>query len=90
MKIDITVSGKVQGVGFRYHTKRTADLLGITGWVKNLSNGDVDIEAHGREEQLNKFKRWCKSGPPMAEVSEINIKEVESSGLPPRKFIIKR
>lgn len=51
MKVAMTVSGKVQGVGFRYTTKMVADQLGVLGIVRNEDNGDVYIEAQGEEKR---------------------------------------
>jgi acylphosphatase len=72
--ISITVKGKVQGVNFRYYTKQRAEIIGVTGTVKNLSNGDVFIIATGEEYQLNDLLDYCKDGPTRAEVIEL-IKE---------------
>lgn len=73
MKIhcNITVTGKVQGVWFRANTKDTALALGINGFVKNLDNGAVYIEAEGSEKQLNEFISWCKKGPLLAHVAQL-------------------
>lgn len=51
----ITVSGRVQGVGFRYHARLLADALGLTGWVRNLDSGDVELELQGPREAIDKF-----------------------------------
>lgn len=59
----IHVSGYVQGVGFRWSTLRTAKNLGITGFVKNLPDGGVYIEAEGSGKQLKSFVDWCINGP---------------------------
>ena len=61
--ISITVSGKVQGVFYRQSTKEMATSLGITGQVKNLSDGSVYIIATGTKEQLDKLVDWCRQGP---------------------------
>ncbi|MGO3732868.1 MAG: acylphosphatase [Vagococcus sp.] len=63
MNMKMTVSGKVQGVGFRFMTKMTADKMGIQGIVKNLDNGDVYIEATGNSTQLALFIDAIKSSP---------------------------
>ncbi len=62
-KIKMTVSGRVQGVGFRYMTKIVADKLQITGLVRNLDNGDVYIEAMGKKENLDLFIKTVKASP---------------------------
>lgn len=48
------VSGRVQGVGFRYHARMLADALGLTGWVRNLYSGDVEMEIQGPQEAIEK------------------------------------
>jgi len=72
---NITVSGIVQGVGFRYHTIRIARSLGIKGFVKNLSDGSVYIEAEALDWQLEKFISWCNEGPSRATVYNIETTE---------------
>ena len=74
---DITVIGKVQGVYFRAFTQTQAQKLGLAGFVKNESNGNVYIEAEGEEDQLNKLLEWCKIGPPNAEVNDLKVQESE-------------
>jgi acylphosphatase len=59
----IYVRGYVQGVGFRYSTAREARNLGINGFVRNLPDGSVYIEAEGSSAQLKVFTEWCKKGP---------------------------
>ncbi len=51
----IKVSGRVQGVGYRFHCKRTADKYGVSGWVRNMAGGDVEMEVSGREEAVDKY-----------------------------------
>ena len=72
--LNITVKGRVQGVWFRARTKEKAEQFGICGFVKNLINGDVYIEAEGAAEPIAEFLKWCKVGPALAHVEEI-IKE---------------
>lgn len=74
--IAITVSGKVQGVFFRQNTKEIAKEIGITGEVKNLSDGSVYIIATGTKVQLDKLLAWCRHGPPKANVLSIETKEL--------------
>ena len=54
-RILIIVKGLVQGVYFRYFTREAAAKIGVNGWVRNLSNGDVEIEAQGTEDKLDLF-----------------------------------
>jgi acylphosphatase len=59
----IYISGRVQGVGFRWSAVNKARDLGIKGYVKNLSDGSVYMEAEGYREKLDAFVEWCKKGP---------------------------
>jgi len=68
----IQVSGYVQGVGFRYCSVREAKRLGITGYVKNMSDGTVYIEAEGGKEQLEAFVKWCNEGPGYVESVKVS------------------
>ena len=69
--INISVTGKVQGVFFRKNTVEKALSLNITGIVKNLRDGSVYIEAEGFEEDLEEFIQWCHKGPKQAEVENV-------------------
>lgn len=84
----ITVSGKVQGVFYRAFTQTEAIKLGINGFVKNESNGDVYLEAEGREEQLKKLIDWLWKGPDRAIVKDIKIAAGELKNY--NDFIIKK
>ena len=65
----IIVHCKVHGVYFRASTKTKALELSLTGWVRNLSNGTVEVHAEGRRDSLDKLIKWCQKGPPSANVS---------------------
>jgi len=69
----IHISGRVQGVGFRWSAANEAHSLGITGYVKNLSDGSVYIEAEGFVEPLNRFLEWCKKGPSFGFVDSVSL-----------------
>ncbi len=71
--LDITVSGQVQAVGFRYYAKQTAERLGIKGTVQNMPDGTVRIEAEGTEAQLEQLVAWCRHGPDRANVMDLEI-----------------
>ena len=73
MAIHCIVKGKVQGVWYRQSTLEKASQLGITGWVRNKTNGDVELVACGDELSLSKLKEWLWQGPPMASVTEVLI-----------------
>lgn len=72
----IIVSGKVQGVWYRQSAKEKALQLGITGEVSNKSDGTVKIIATGTAEQLTQLTDWCKQGPPKANVTNLDVKEL--------------
>ena len=72
--IHIIVHGRVQGVWFRARTKERADELGLFGWVKNKSEGTVEIHAEGEKLQLENFILWCRKGTPAANVTSLDLK----------------
>lgn len=65
------VSGRVQGVGFRFFAERVANELGLRGYVKNLWNGSVEAYAIGDEAQLEEFRRRLAEGPRMGRVETV-------------------
>lgn len=71
------ISGKVQGVGYRYFTRKNAESLGVTGWVKNLPDGRVEAVFEGDPEDVQKMLDRCKKGPVSSNV--INVKVVQSN-----------
>ena len=76
----LTVFGKVQGVGYRYHTIMMARAYNVRGFVQNLSNGSVLIEGEGEGEDLNRFINECIEGPITAYVAEHTKKEITYQG----------
>lgn len=76
----ITISGWVQGVGFRFSTFRKANELKINGLVKNLPDYSVYIDAEGTKEDMDKFINWCHKGPASAIVNSLDIKTAEYKG----------
>ena len=77
----IIVIGLVQGVFYRAQAKEKADALGLTGFVKNLDNGGVEIFAEGPEEKLKELEQWCRKGPPKAKVTDVTVTEDQPKGL---------
>lgn len=71
------VQGRVQGVGFRYFTREMADAFDITGTVRNVSDGDVEIVASGTPENLRSFKEQIELGPAGARVDRVKVEEME-------------
>ena len=80
-RVNVIISGRVQGVWFRASTKQKADQLGITGWVRNTSDGDVEAVFEGDEKTIQKMLNWCHQGPPYARVENVKItKQSPSNG----------
>lgn len=76
--IKCVISGKVQGVGFRYSTKKKANSLGISGYAKNLPNSTVEIIAQGKDDDIDRLMFWLKKeGPKFARIRNILCEEVE-------------
>ncbi|MFA0122019.1 acylphosphatase [Vibrio sp. 10N.261.48.A2] len=71
------VSGRVQCVGFRYHTSRQAQALGISGYAKNLNDGRVEVLAVGEVLKLEKLHAWLNLGPPSATVDNVVMHQVK-------------
>lgn len=78
--VDIVVSGRVQKVGFRAFTKRNAVLLGVKGYVENLSDGKVHAVLEGDPHQVDKLVELLKQGPMVAQVREVRVSEIEKAG----------
>lgn len=68
------VRGKVQGVFFRSATQREAKRLGLTGWVKNLPDGSVEVTVEGEEDSLKEFQSWVQRGPSAARVDRVDTR----------------
>jgi acylphosphatase len=73
--VNINISGRVQRVGFRYHTMKNAHALGLTGFVRNNADGSVYAEAEGEESAVEKFTDWCRTGPSMAVVEDLRVEK---------------
>jgi acylphosphatase len=74
----IHIRGYVQGVGFRWSAAREARNRGITGFVRNLSDGSVYIEAEGSPDQLRHFIEWCKKGPDFSSVESVEAESFQA------------
>jgi acylphosphatase len=73
------VSGRVQGVGFRWSTRRAAVEIGLEGTVRNLPTGQVEVLARGTEQEIRRLEAWLQSGPPGAAVTGV---QAEPARLP--------
>ncbi|MDT8400767.1 MAG: acylphosphatase [Bacteroidales bacterium] len=76
----IRVTGRVQGVGYRYSAVKEARKHDIKGYVKNLPDGSVSIEAEGSENKLNAFLLWCRKGPGTGYVESVNVNTLPPAG----------
>ena len=72
------ISGRVQGVGYRYSTRKKAIALGLVGWVRNLPDGRVEALVVGTPTQVKNMVDWFYIGPPDADVSAVETKEQSS------------
>ncbi len=75
-RVRIWVSGRVQGVCFRAATQQQANKLSLTGYVKNLPDGRVEIVAEGSDTALQKLEDWSHKGPLMAKVENVITSEI--------------
>lgn len=71
-RVHVWISGGVQGVWFRAHTKEKAIELEIKGWVRNTPNGKVEAVFEGDDEQIEKMIEWCHTGSPLARVEDVH------------------
>jgi acylphosphatase len=76
--VRIRLTGRVQGVGFRWFVRREAQELGLTGRVRNLPDGSVEVEAAGGPEPLAAFRARLRQGPPGARVTHLEEEELSS------------
>jgi len=78
--LKIQIKGSVQGVTFRQFVKDKADELSVRGFVRNLDNGDVEVVAEGRDENVNALLNECREGPAQAEIKETEAREIKHQG----------
>lgn len=79
-RVRFTVTGHVQGVGFRAATQRKATQLGVVGHVQNRADGGVEGEAEGPVSAVAAFTLWLHKGPPLAAVSRVDVEEQQALG----------
>lgn len=86
------VKGHVQGVGFRHATLRQAEALGVSGWVRNLPDGSVEVMADGPGASVETLIEWTRTGPPSAKVDSVTIASKQPSdegNTKPALFVIR-
>jgi acylphosphatase len=80
MRVHMIVRGEVQGVSFRMSTLREAQRLGVVGWVRNLPDGSVELEAEGPNDQVRQLVEYARTGPPSAIVRHVQLDELDDTG----------
>ncbi len=73
-RVQLIVRGRVTGVFFRAATQREARRLGITGWVKNRSDGNIEILAEAEEDAIREMVSWAQHGPSAARVDDVDVR----------------
>ena len=89
-RLHVLITGRVQGVGFRWFVKRTAVRLDLAGWVRNRPDGSVEVAAEGASEAMIALRRALAEGPDGAHVTEIAEVRAESLDTLTRPFAITR
>jgi acylphosphatase len=79
-RVHLLVSGRVQGVWYRQATCDEARALGLRGWVRNVPDGRVEVEAEGEREALGRLLAFCRRGPPRADVDDVEVVWTEHRG----------
>jgi acylphosphatase len=79
-RVHAIVTGRVQGVGFRYAARAQAHELGLAGWVRNLPDGAVEVEAEGEPDAVERMLTWLGTGPRDAAVANVEATEVPPRG----------
>jgi acylphosphatase len=83
------LSGRVQGVSFRFYSHEKANQLGLTGWVRNLEDGRVELLVAGESDSVETMIKWAHKGPPGAHVENVEISTVKEQ-IPKEPFYIRR
>ena len=72
--VQARVTGRVQGVSFRWYTQERARGLGVTGWVRNEPDGSVLLHAEGEDDAVDALVAWCRTGPSTAQVADVAVR----------------
>lgn len=90
MRWHMTVTGRVQGVGYRYTAVTAARRIGVSGWVRNCRDGSVECEAQGTPEQLDRLLAALREGSPWSRVADIAVEDVPPLDGPQPQFAVRR
>lgn len=82
------IGGRVQGVGFRYFARATAERLHLSGWVRNLPDGQVEVEAQGNPDQLAALESALRQGPRGSLVTEFEPSEISDDPQAVNRFVV--
>lgn len=88
-RVHVRVSGLVQGVSYRASAQHVARELGLGGWVRNLPDGDVELEAQGAADVIERFLVWCRQGPEEARVEGLDVRDAPPQ-VPSTHFEVRR
>jgi len=80
VRVHVIISGDVQGIGYRFHTRIKARNLGLKGFVRNLESGDVEAVFEGEENKVKEMIEWCKKGPTFAKVDDVKVEFEDYTG----------
>jgi acylphosphatase len=89
-RLHVRISGRVQGVGFRWFVREEARRLGLSGWVTNLPSGEVEVLASGEDRAVGRLRRALEVGPTGAQVSSVEDVEEPAPPALPYPFTIHR
>ena len=78
--VDLTVTGRVQGVSFRAYAEQEAARLGLAGWVRNEPGGEVAAHVEGEPAAVDAFVQWCREGPRLARVTAVDVRPAADTG----------
>ena len=78
-RVELRITGRVQGVYYRASCAEAARQLGLVGWVRNVDDGSVEAVAEGPHEALESFLAWCRRGPPAARVDDVGARWLPAS-----------
>jgi acylphosphatase len=78
--VQVRVSGRVQGVAFRWEAQHAAQKLGVTGWVRNEPDGSVLAHVEGEPDAVNNMVAWLRAGPPASRVTDVAVRDAAPTG----------
>jgi acylphosphatase len=85
--VTVKVTGRVQGVSFRWYAVQEAERLGVTGWVRNEPDGSVAAQVEGEDDAVDDMVAWCRRGPSYASVRDVAVTDTQPTGA--RRFEIR-